>query len=355
MSEDTPPPVVEPTPLPETESTPPPPSSPTSAPKGFSLPMWLPLFLLAVIPALIVGIAVALVAGGGSSSSDDGQAAAIIDGFIHSSPSSDQDITSYKKQLPPGFPKDFPAYPGAKIVGSFGITGSDSTNYFAVLSSSDDPSKVYDFYLQRLDKDPWQVQISATSDQFTGVRFTQPAEPDIAGEVALHRSTLDKRTNIYVTFQDSSTPDVKKPDPNFNPGQSRALPSSFPGDVPIYKGKTPTTVTETYMERSPGSIDYVITALTKDSQDDVVSFYKQEFDKKGWTVTDSTDKSKGLAIGMDFADSAKKFTGSVAADTYDKDDKFTKVDLYVTANTGAGKPTSPTSPASPASPTPKAP
>jgi hypothetical protein len=294
------------------------------------------------VPAIIVGIAVGLLSGGNDKGSSgggsDAQAAAIIDGFIHSSPSSDSDVSSYKGQLPPGFPKEFPLYKGATVVASFAINSADGANYFAVLSSADSPNKVYDYYLQTLDKDPWQVEIATTGDEFTGVRFNQPSEPDVSGEVAVHRSDLDKRTNIYVTFQSSAADSAKKPDKKFVPSESRSVPAGFPSDVPVYKGKAPSVVTDTYMERSPGGVNYIVSFITKDSQDDVLSYYKSEFGKKGWTVSDSKDKNKGFAIAIDFDDGGKKTSGSVATDSFEKDNSYTKVDLYVMAGTGGGKP-----------------
>jgi hypothetical protein len=321
---------------------------------GSGMPKWLPLFLLAVIPALIVGIVVALVASGGSSSSSDGsgdsQAAAIIDGFIHSSPSSDSTVLSYKDQLAPGFPKEFPLYKGAKVVASFSIMSSDGANYFAVLSTNDDPDKVYTYYQTAMDKDPYQVDISTAGEDFTGVRFTQVSNPDVAGEVAVHRSDLDKRTNIYVTFQ-ASTTDTKAPTAKFVPSPSRSLPDGFPAsDVPVYKGKADSIVTDTYKERSPGGIQYIVSFITKDSQDDVMSYYRKQFGDKKWTVSDSSDKNKGFAIAIDFDDGANKTSGSVAADAFDKDNSYTKVDLYVMTNTGSGAPAAPGAPTAPAAP-----
>ena len=75
---------------------------------------------------------------------------------------------------------------------------------------------------------------------------------------------------------------------------SRPLPTGFPNDVPIYKGqRSETVVTDTYFERASGATQYVISFLTKDNQDQVIGFYRGEFQRKGWTVRDPTQGNQG--------------------------------------------------------------
>ena len=59
-----------------------------------------------------------------------------------------------------------------------------------------------------------------------------------------------------------------------------------------------------------GETDYELTFLTKDSVDDVMSFYKDQFKKQNWTVDDSSDKNQGFTVAIDFNDSTKATTGT---------------------------------------------
>jgi hypothetical protein len=110
----------------------PPTFSPASRPAR--PPAWLPFFLLAVVPALVVGVLVYVLAGNDSGGGGSASGAGILDGFFRLGPSSDGDVTSFKDELPPDFPKEFPLMSGEKVVASFQIVSTDGTNYFAVLS-----------------------------------------------------------------------------------------------------------------------------------------------------------------------------------------------------------------------------
>ncbi len=312
-------------------------SLPASSASTSRTPKWLPLFLAAVIPAVVVGLIVFALAGnnsGGSSGSSSG--AGILDGFFRLGPASDGDVTSFKEKLPPDFPQNFPQMDGTKVVASFSIVSEDGTNYFVVLSGNHTPDEIYKYYLGALDKDPWQVEVARAADEFTGVRFSRPDDPDITGDVTVHHSDLDNQTVTYVSVEDASKKQAaaKKPADSFTLGASRDLPPGFPAnDVPIYKGKTSTAVvTDTYIERGQGGQNFIVSALTKDSEDDVVKYYRDAFTKKGWTVKDGTPSSSAspAAQSIDFTDgSAGKISGSVRADQADADPQYTQVDLVL--------------------------
>src|SRR3990172_8827428 len=151
---------------------------------------WLPYVALALVPAIIVGVLVFALKGGGGTD----RAAGVIDGFIRLGPSEEGTVQSFAGKLPPGFPADFPRYAGAKVVVSFLIQSQQGSNYFAILGTSDAPERVLSFYQDRLDKDPWQVEIARASDEFSGLRFSRPDNADVEGDVSVHRSDLDART-----------------------------------------------------------------------------------------------------------------------------------------------------------------
>jgi hypothetical protein len=294
------------------------------------------LLAVAVVPAVIVGVLVLVLAGGGGSEEKD-RSAAVIDGFVHSTGPNDASVTSYKGQFPPGFPKDFPVYSGAKTVSSFLVASEEGRQYFAVLSTEASPVKVYDYYLDIMDKDPWQVGVATAGAEFTGVRFSSPSNPDVQGEVAIYKSSLDNLTNIYVTFQDESTQAKRadKPDTKFILGESHSLPPGFPSDITLYdKGGKPTVI-ETYFERSSGNADYSVSFLTKASQGDVIKTYTDDLQKKGFQTREPpSSPSRDFALAIAFSNQ-KDIEGTVSVDTFEDDSAYQKVDIYVSVTKGS--------------------
>ena len=298
------------------------------------MPSWAPYLLVALVPALIVGALVYFLAGkdGGGGDSTVG----ILDGFIRLGPSSDDAVFTYEGKLPPNFPGDLPSYSGAKPVVSFAIGGEEGTSYFAVLGTSARPDEVYNFYLQALDKEPYQVEIARSGEDFTGLRFSRPDNPDVSGDVTIHRSEIDKRTSIYLSYQDLGE-QTQANDTPFVLGQSRKLPPGFPSDIPVYKGSD-SVVVDTYIQKGAGASNFIISFLTKDSQVDVLSFYRQEFQKRGWTVTDSDQEASSFALGIDFSDGQRQeISGSVTADTFEDDAAYTRVDLVLQVSASRGR------------------
>jgi len=295
-------------------------------------PAWLPFLLLAVVPALVVGILVYVLAGNDSGGGGSTSGAGILDGFFRLGPSSDGDVTSFKDKLPPDFPKEFPLMSGEKVVASFQIVAKDSTNYFAVLSGPKTPDEIYDYYLGILDKDPWQIEVARAAKDFTGVRFSRPDNPDISGDVTVHHSDLDNKTVTYVSLEDSSKKQgsSKKPADAFKLSASRELPPGFPNDIPIYKGRgADSVVTDTYFERGQGGKNFIVSFLTKDGQDDVLKFYRDEFGKRGWTVKDGTSGTR-FQLSIDFNDASKgEISGSVRTDQFDDDPSYNEISLVL--------------------------
>ena len=302
-------------------------TAPSAAAPAKKLPPWLPFLAFAVVPAAVVGILVYALAGGKSNDS----AGAVLDGFFRQgSPS--ESIRSYQGKVPPDFPSEFPIYRGADVYASFIILGEQNrgANYFVILGTNATADAVYNYYLDRLARDPWQVEIARASTEFTGMRFTRPDDADVSGDVTIHHSELDKRTTIYVSYQDLTAAAAPEAPP-FVLGKSRALPPNFPNDVAIYDAKTgDAVITDTYFERAPGGTSYIITFVTRDSQDDVISAYREEFEKKGWQVKDSTTANSGFQLGIDFTDGPNSLLqGSVLADVFEEDADYTKVDLLL--------------------------
>jgi hypothetical protein len=305
-------------------------------PERARLPPWFPYFIAAFLPAVLVGLVVYAFAGGGGGSD---KAAAILEGFF-AAPSSGGNVSTYAGELPPTFPKEFPVFKGAEVVVSFTIPAEQGTSYLAVLTTSASADEVYNFYIERLEEDPWQVEVARSSQDFTGVRFSRPDDADLSGDVTVFHSTLGDTTTIYVSFRDLSLSRAPGPaaDKPFVLGQSRPLPEGFPKDLPIYKGDSASIIIDTYLELSPGSRTFIVTFLTKNSQDDVIDFYQKALSDLGWSVTDTAAGATGFALGLDFRDrQAQGLEGSIRADDFPPDDDYTKVDLLVRVSTSRGR------------------
>jgi hypothetical protein len=289
------------------------------------------------VPALVVGLLVYLLAGG--TSDGNGGSAGVLEGLITGGDT--QGTASYENELPPGFPAELPLYTDAKIAASFLLTGEQGARYFVILRTEDSTDAVYSFYIERLDQAPWQVEIARSSNEFTGMRFTRPDNPDIQGEMGIHHSNLDDQTTIYLTVDDvAATAAGQIPEEPFVVGASRSLPASFPADIPIYEGKSgESTVVVSQFGRGGGNNNFVISFITRDSQTDVVNFYRQEFQRRGWNVTDSQASGTSFALGIDFNDGqSQQISGTVSADSFEEDASYTRVDmqLQVSARRGRG-------------------
>jgi hypothetical protein len=295
-----------------------------------------PIALLAIVPAVIVGLAVYLLAGGGSSNDD--RAASVIDGFIRFNPPEEgETVTTYRNEFPPNFPAEFPEYSGADIVASFATASQQGTIYFAALSMSDAPDEVYQFFFENLDTEPWQVEYAQASDELTAIVFTRPDNPDIEGQVRIHRAEFGGDTTMFISMPDLGQTDASAEAKPFVLSASRTLPPGFPDDVPIYEGDA-SVVLETAIQRSAGNNIFFISFLTKDSQTDVLNFYRRDFQGKGWTVTDSDLTANNFSLGIDFQDGVRQeISGSVAADSFAEDSSYTRVDLQLQVSARRGR------------------
>jgi hypothetical protein len=287
-----------------------------------------------IVPAVIVGVGVYFVLG---NNDDDNPSAAagIVDGLMRLGQQDQDNIKSYDGMLPPDFTTEFPMYDGADVVVSVAIPSDQGTGYLIVMSTPDSTSDVYTFYSQALDQDPWQVEIGRSSDEFTGLRFMRPDNIDISGDVSLYRSDLDERTVIYLSYTDAAQSIL--PGGNTDPftlGVSRPLPAGFPEDVPIYAGSQESVILDTYFERGQGGRAFIVTFLTPDKPQDVIDYYRNEFQTRGWNVADAdTSSSSSFAIGIQFDNGPDKaISGSITADAFEDDDQFTQIDLLVTTN-----------------------
>ncbi len=326
---------------PQTQPTTGPEAAPEPRPaRRRRLPRWLPWAALAIVPALVVGLAVYGLTEGDAGGGPSLETAAIIDGFIQSGQDTDSSVTSYQGLPPEGFPSEFPVFNRARPTVSFRIAGKDGTSYFLIYTVASKPLDVYAFYLQALDREPWQVQAGLSSPDLVGMTFSRPDNAEVEGNVTVRRSEINSQSTIFVSYRDiSSSARQSQPDKAFSLQGSRPLPETFPSDIPIFKGRSgESTVTDTYFQRGGGGTNYRIGFLTKDGQDAVVSFYRQEFEKRGWTVTDSPTGNTGFVLSIDFSDGNRgEVQGTVRTDAFDDDPTYTKVDLILQVSSRRGR------------------
>ena len=316
--------------IPESADQPPP-----TRTGGRGLPAWLPYFFLAVVPAVVVGLLVLVFAGGGGGSGGNG--AAILEMFFAPAEDSNTKVDSYKGELPPDFPDAFPLFGNAEPVASFAVATPEGETFTAVLTSSASANEIFAFYSDKLDIEPWQVEIGQSGTQITGIRFARPDDPDVSGVVIVNESKLGEQTLIQIVYENLAgalTPGTGPSIPLL--GESRPLPAGFPETVPIYDADE-TVVIDSGFQRGQGGQLFFVTFLTMDSQDDVVEFYRGDFESQGWTVVDSTNTDvTSFAVRIEFSDGVESVSGQVTADSYTEDADYTEVvvEIQLSGRTG---------------------
>ncbi|OGO50659.1 MAG: hypothetical protein A2148_03250 [Chloroflexi bacterium RBG_16_68_14] len=257
-------------------------------------------------------------------------------------------LESFVGRLPDGLPVKPPQYPGADLIVSSrqpapvggtdaGLEGGAGAPrpllYLIVLDTGDERAKVYAFYAEALDKDPWQIESAFSTEQLDTFEFTNVEDADIAGAVSISSGGEDARTSILISLQDAGAVQAGPPDgatPGEEPfelGESLPLPKGFPPDVPAYEGAT---ITGSAFFREPGSESFLLIFLTPDSQGQVIEFYREEFQGRGWTVEEGA--AVGLEDRIDFQDARQDIQGDVVADRSARARRFTEVRIEVRVN-----------------------
>ena len=282
---------------------------------------------VALLPLLLVGgLALAACAGGGDS---EETTARVVERLLRLGQDPNADIHAYVKELPEGLPGGLPRYPDSKLIASFVIQSADQDSFFVIYDSADAPDEVLHYFEEALEEDPWQVEGSTSSDELVALQFSKVDDASFSGGVAINSSTEDGRSSILLTVQALLGEKREREEEPFALGESKGLPSMFPAEVPIYPGAT---VTDTAWLRSPGNLDFAVTFLTRDPQDAVIDFYRKEFTNLGWEVLDEGGSGFGLAIS--FSDADDTVSGSVVADLFPDDDRYTRVGLQVKVSSG---------------------
>jgi hypothetical protein len=288
----------------------------------------------AVIPAVIVGLAVWFFASGGGGGSSERQNADVTN--VLNVFNSQQGVAAkrYEGSLAPGYPDDIPTYPGARLVSSMRqIPGAD-VEYYAVYDTSDARHTVAQYFADKFDSDPWQLQGGQTSADSTIHQFSRVDSADVTGVVVVAESDKDKVTTILmITRVASGAKDAPKD--AYSPADvTDQLPVGFPDSVPAYPGSN--TVQSAYQKKS-GTRQFAVSWVTKDDATTALSYYRDAFKNNGWTVADAaadptqTGGAAPSGQSIQFTDDKSQLSGSVTVGAFEQDDSYTRIDVQVTS------------------------
>jgi hypothetical protein len=283
--------------------------------------------------ALLAGSMLALAA---CAEGEDDRTAGIIERLLQAAVMDDTgDLESFPGELPPGLPIEPPLYPGAEIivsnrqpapVGGFELADASGDPYpllyFILLDSTASRDDVLEFYEVVLDEDPWQLESSFSTGQLDTLQFFNVEDVDIAGAVTISHGGEDGRTSVLISLQDAGA--FLEEEATFEPDESLRLPKEFPPDMPLYPEAT---ITGTAFFREPGGESFLLIFLTTDSQDAIIEFYRDEFDRRFWTVL--AGEPIGLEERLDFRDAEGGIQGDVLADRYPRSRRYTEVRIQI--------------------------
>jgi hypothetical protein len=297
------------------------------APRGFKLPTVALVAIAAVVPAVIVGVAVWFIASGGSGGAGDKRVTSNVTNVVNafSQGQSGTVTRRFEGNLAPGFPKDVPLYPGAKLLSSeLQISGADA-DYLVVYDTSDARQKVADYFSGKLDADPWQVDASQDGRDSSLRQFSNVSDANVRGLVLAAESKQDNITTVIVSVQVTSGAAAAGTE-TFDPGQSRPLPAGFPTSVPTYPGAT---VISSAFQKSSGSHAYSLSLVTQDSASKVLDYYRAQLATNKLTVTDGDASQSTLAgaTAIDFTDTGKTVGGSITVGALAEDSKYAQIDI----------------------------
>lgn len=275
---------------------------------------------------------------GGSEGSDIGQTASLIHRLLQAASSTGTgELQSYVGKLPEGLPVKPPQYPGSTIIvsnrqpaptGAGEPTPDASGNipqpmlYLIVLDTADARTKVFSYYEGALEKEPWQLASTFSTEELDTLQFSDASDPDISGVVTIARGGEDDRTSVLISLQDAGA--FRQQLPPFKLQESLPVPGAFPSDIPVYEGAT---VTGSAFVRQAGDESLLVIFLTKESEDEVTDFYRNVFQQLGWTV--QAGAPLGVEQRFNFQDEAGEVQGDVLADAFARDPSYTEVRIQV--------------------------
>lgn len=290
-----------------------------------------PLLLVAaaIIPAVIVGVAVWLLAssGGGSDKNRvNADVSNVVNAFTQAQGSTS---TRYEGKLAPGYPDGLPAYPGATLLSSILQLRGQDASYLVIYDTPDARQKVSSYFRDKLAADPFQLDAAQDGRDSTLSQFSRIDDPQISGLVLSAESDKDTRTTIVTSVQVVSGA-KNSALPSYNPGASKTLPDGFPDAVPSYPGAV---IIESGYQKQAGARTFILSFVTKDEITKALDFYRAQLPNGGLTVTDGDASQSSLesAAAVQFTDAAKTLGGQVVAGKLAEDATYTRIDMQVRA------------------------
>jgi len=278
-----------------------------------------PLVFLAWLAAAVLALALAGCGGG----ADGDQTARIVERLLTSGQDQNTQVRTFVGEMPSEMPWDVPRYPGSKVLASFVLEQAGQSTYFIMLDSDDAADQVLQFYEGAFDEDPWQVEGFISGREAMAIQFSKIDDANVSGGLSVD-GLSEGGSGAVLSVQQIEESGAQEEQP-FELGASRPLPSTFPSEVPLYPGAT---VTDTTWLRSAGGVEFLVTLLTTDAQEDVVKFYRGEFADRGFTVAD--EAGEGSAVVLSFSQPATGgLEGRLTADVFQEDAAYTQVDVQL--------------------------
>ena len=286
--------------------------------------------LLIFLTLAVLPVAAACADGDG----DNERVAGIVSRILALGQPAGASVQHFAGRLPDDMPVELPPYPGSDLMASLRHVVGDDVVYFIVLDTGDSPDEVLQYYEEVFSDDPWQVEATSSTEELTALQFSKVDDANISGAVAVNQSLEgDGWSSIFISLEVISGAGEEEEEP-FQLGASRPLPRDFPSDIPIYEGST---VIGTAYVTSPGNQDFLITFLSRDSQDEVIEYYREEFEARGWSVTD--EPGEGFGVSISFQDSASpEISGTIFADLFPEERDYTQVDMQLRVRPGRAQP-----------------
>jgi hypothetical protein len=286
------------------------------------------LAALVVVPALISGVAAwfgasSLNDNGGGGARTNANVASVINAF---SQGQGGVVRRLEGELPVGFPADVPSYPGAQVVSSLVSVTGDNVVYLVIYDTGDRLDDVANHFDDVLSADPWQIDGAQDARESALRQFTKIDDADIEGLYLLAESKGAEVTTIFLSVQVTSGADDTEIE-SFVPRVSKQLPEGFPKDIPTYPDAI---AIETGFSRTPQNTRFEVSLITKDSISSVLAFFRKEFERGGWTVTDADAQSQlADAEAITFESGDASLSGGLVAGEFADDANYTRIDLTV--------------------------
>jgi len=179
---------------------------------------------------------------------------------------------------------------------------------------------VFEYYNDELEEGPWQLASTFSSEEVDTLQFSSVNDADITGIVTVAAGGDNNRTSVLISMQDAGA--YREELPPFELGESVPVPNEFPSDIPQYDDGT---VTGSAFVREPGNESFLLIFLTEDSRDEVLEFYRTEFQELNWIVQDGTPL--GVEERADFHDSEGMIQGDIIVREFERDAKYVEVSV----------------------------